>query len=222
METKKNRDKNAERLRMPIAFAGLLFTGGLVLASFTYHTPVEEQLLADAQTGENVVQYQQEVVEQQQQETPPEQPAYVPPPQAVITPAPPTTTPPTPTPPITPPTPPVITQPVGTGVSAEIIEIPQVDAMFPGGAVEMQKWIASNVVYPEISISMEEQGRVYVTFVVERDGSISGIEVVKGVSKDLDREAKRLVRSMPKWTPGENEGKKVRSRCNLPIVFTLK
>ena len=102
-----------------------------------------------------------------------------------------------------------------------IIDFPDVEAEFPGGAVELHKWIASNVQYPETSIQMEDQGRVYLSFVVESDGSISNIKVEKGVTRELDREAKRLARKMPKWTPGEAEGRKVRTRCQLPIVFTL-
>ena len=69
---------------------------------------------------------------------------------------------------------------------------------------------------------MEEQGRVYLSFVVEKDGGISNVKVERGVSKDLDREAKRIVRAMPKWEAGEVGGKKVRTRCSLPIVFTLR
>ena len=68
---------------------------------------------------------------------------------------------------------------------------------------------------------MDEQGKVYLSFVVGSDGSISQVKVERGVSKDLDREAKRVVRSMPKWVPGEAGGKKVATRCRLPIVFTL-
>ena len=69
---------------------------------------------------------------------------------------------------------------------------------------------------------MEDQGRVFLSFVVETDGSITNIEVTKGRTKELDREAKRVVRKMPKWSAGESSGKKVRTRCQLPIVFTLE
>ena len=106
-------------------------------------------------------------------------------------------------------------------VEAEIIEFPDVEATFPGGPAAMQQWIAKNVQYPQTSIEMGEQGKVYVSFVVEPDGSITGVKVERGVSDDLDREAKRLVRSMPNWKPGESAGKKARTRCRLPINFTL-
>ena len=85
----------------------------------------------------------------------------------------------------------------------------------------MQKWIAENVQYPQTAIEMNEQGKVYLSFVVEPDGSISNIAIERGVSGDLDKEAKRLVRKMPKWSPGEAKGKKARTRCRLPINFTL-
>ena len=68
---------------------------------------------------------------------------------------------------------------------------------------------------------MNEQGRVYLSFVVEADGSISNIDIERGVSSDLDKEAKRLIRKMPSWDAGEAKGKKARTRCRLPINFTL-
>lgn len=221
METKKNREKSAETLRIPIAFAGLLFSGGLILASFSYQTPIEEELEQSGYNSQNEVVYQQDEAEPEQQDEVVNEPAYVPPPQPVITPIPPSPVPPQPNPPIIlpdPPTPPVR----GNTITAEPIKFPDVEAEFPGGAVEMQKWIIGNVMYPEISIDMEEQGRVYLSFVVETDGKITGINIEKGVSKDLDREAKRLLRNMPKWVPGEVGGKRVRTQCNLPIVFTLE
>ena len=85
----------------------------------------------------------------------------------------------------------------------------------------MQKWIGENVQYPQTAIEMNEQGRVYLSFVVESNGSIGGVKIERGVSVDLDREAKRLLRKMPKWTAGEARGRKVRTRCRLPINFTL-
>ena len=77
------------------------------------------------------------------------------------------------------------------------------------------------MIYPQSSIEMNEQGRVYLSFVVEADGSLSNIEIERGVSQDLDKEAKRLIRKMPNWEAGEAKGKKARTRCRLPINFTL-
>lgn len=102
-----------------------------------------------------------------------------------------------------------------------ILEFIEEDAEFPGGAAAMQQWISKHVQYPQVSMEQGEQGKVYVSFVVEPDGTITGVQVERGVSDDLDREAKRLVRSMPRWKPGKNNGKTVRARCRLPINFTL-
>ncbi|MFM7757779.1 MAG: energy transducer TonB, partial [Crocinitomicaceae bacterium] len=98
---------------------------------------------------------------------------------------------------------------------------PDVEAEFTGGESAMQKWMQQNLVYPEMSMEMGEQGKVYLKFVVEKDGKISNVEVIKGVSRDLDNEAKRLVRAMPGWKAGESKGMKVRSSFTMPINFEL-
>ncbi len=221
MEAKKNESVDNERLKWPVTLIGALFISGVVLASFTFEQPIyEEQLSDNGSSGDNstiaVVEQVKEVEQQEEEQT------------VVATP------PPTaeikveenkeekPKAAVTPPQPPKIDVVEKPKPKAEIIDFPDVEAEFPGGAAELQRWIASNVEYPETSIDMEEQGKVYLSFVVETDGSISGIKVEKGVSTDLDREAKRVVRNMPKWKPGEAGGKKVRTRCRLPIVFTLE
>lgn len=221
METKKHHSQNVERLRVPLVFSGLLFTGGLLLASFTYSVPITaEQEAAIASNGNNV-QYAQVEKPQEQPDQPQEQTDYVAPPQDDIIIDSNVTTPPITV--VTPPNPPVIDIVITTPVPpTEIYDYPDVEAEFPGGAAELKRFIATNVSYPEIAIQMEDQGRVGVSFIVEADGRITGVEVEKGVSKELDREAKRVVRSMPNWTPGEVKGKKVRTKCKLPIVFTLE
>jgi protein TonB len=103
----------------------------------------------------------------------------------------------------------------------EVIEFPDVEAEFIGGPQALMKYIQSNIQYPPTSIEMNEQGKVYLSFVVEPDGSITNVAVERGVSPDLDREAKRVIRSMPKWKPGESKAKKSRTRCRLPINFQL-
>lgn len=95
-------------------------------------------------------------------------------------------------------------------------------ASFPGGPTAMQQWISKNLQYPQSAIVLGEQGKVYVSFVVEPDGAISNVVVESGVSDDLDREAKRVVRSMPRWKAGKDNGKAVRARCRLPISFNLR
>ena len=103
-----------------------------------------------------------------------------------------------------------------------VIDFPDVEAKFPGGEEAMMKFISDNIKYPEIDRELGSQGRVYVQFVVEKDGSLSNLEIMRGVSKTIDREAKRVIRLMPKWMPGEIRGKAVRSRSLLPIKFTLE
>lgn len=104
-----------------------------------------------------------------------------------------------------------------------VVEFPYVDSEFPGGPEAMKKFIQDNVNYPEEDIKTNTQGRVYVKFIVEKDGSISDISFMRGgVSPTLNREAARLIESMPPWIPAEDKnGEKVRSRCRLPITFTL-
>jgi protein TonB len=101
-------------------------------------------------------------------------------------------------------------------------DVVDIDAQFVGGYEEMIRFIHSNLVYPQDAIEMNEQGKVYVTFVVEKDGSLSNIAIARGVYQSLDREASRLVRKMPKWVPGEVKYQKVRTRMMLPINFVLQ
>lgn len=97
------------------------------------------------------------------------------------------------------------------------------EAVFPGGNKALANFIAVNVVYPDVSIEMNEQGRVFCGFVVEEDGFVSHVTVLKRVSSDLDREAVRLVRATKPWIPGASEdGTLLRAKCIVPINFTLK
>ena len=86
----------------------------------------------------------------------------------------------------------------------------------------MAEWLQKNLKYPKISMELDEQGKVYLRFIVERDGRITNIEIIRGVSKELNDEAKRLIKNMPKWTPGEVKGVKVRSMFTMPINFQLQ
>ncbi len=102
-----------------------------------------------------------------------------------------------------------------------ILDIAEVEPSFPGGPAAMAAWIQKEVKYPELASEMGEQGMVYVKFVVNKDGSIEQVSVRKGVSDALDKEAIRVVKAMPKWTPGEQAGKPVRVSFTLPISFKL-
>lgn len=90
--------------------------------------------------------------------------------------------------------------------------------VFPGN---VQKWLAQQVKYPQIAIENNIQGKVFVQFVIEKDGSVSNITIVRGVDTALDKEAVRVISSMPKWQPGKQRGKAVRVSYTIPISFTL-
>lgn len=111
---------------------------------------------------------------------------------------------------------------IDPNLTGEVFEFVDVEASFVGGPTEMMKYLIDNIEYPAISVEAHEEGKVYVSFVIEKDGSVTNIEVERGVSKELDREAKRVVKSFPKWIPGEKGMQPVRTRVRLPIVFTLK
>ena len=104
----------------------------------------------------------------------------------------------------------------------EIFVAVEQQAEFPGGQAALMKWLSQNIRYPEAAQQNDIQGRVVVKFVVEKDGSIGHAEIVRGVDKDLDREALRVVQKMPKWQPGKNNGVAVRSYFNLPVTFKLQ
>lgn len=93
---------------------------------------------------------------------------------------------------------------------------------FPGGEAAMYKWLGDNINYPAAASEEGVQGKVTVQFIVEKDGRISNVHVVRGKHPALDAEAKRVVSKMPKWTPGRNNGQPVRVTFNLPVTFRLK
>lgn len=93
---------------------------------------------------------------------------------------------------------------------------------FPGGTNALNTFIASNLKYPPVAGANGIQGRVIVKFIVEKDGSISNVEVNRSVDPDLDNEAMRVVKAMPKWIPGQINGKAVKVECSLPFVFRLQ
>lgn len=93
---------------------------------------------------------------------------------------------------------------------------------FPGGTAALMKYLGSNIKYPTISQETGSQGKVIVQFVVDKDGTISNPAVVRGVDPHLDKEAIRVISSMPKWTPGVQNGKKVRVKYTVPVSFRLQ
>ena len=202
-------------------FIGLLFIGSLVLASFSY-TSIEERdgnKKRAMKDGEKTFVMDEKIEEEP---PPPDEPPAVdvpPPPQEDIVEEENTEEEPEVVVAIAPPVKRAPVQKVT--VEIPIIDFPDVEAQFPGGCSRNAKVDQRKCSIPQTAIEMEDQGKVYLAFVVEPDGDISNIVIQRGVSKELDREAKRVVKSMPKWIPGEAGGKKARTRCRLPINFTL-
>ncbi len=93
---------------------------------------------------------------------------------------------------------------------------------FPGGDAALQKYLGTAVNYPVIAQENGIQGRVYVKFVINTDGSVTDVEIARGVDPSLDKEALRVVRDMPKWKPGKQRGKAVRVSYTVPINFVLQ
>ena len=93
---------------------------------------------------------------------------------------------------------------------------------FPGGQQELMAYLGKNIKYPTIAQENGTQGRVIIQFVVERDGTISDVHVARGVDPYLDKEAVRVVQSMPKWIPGKQNGKAVRVKFTVPVMFRLQ
>ena len=113
----------------------------------------------------------------------------------------------------------------------EIIEIEEDDEEFfmvvenmpefPGGDLGLMKFIQKNVRYPAIAKEYNITGKVYVSFIVDKQGNVTNVKIVRGVDKNLDAEAKRVVSSLPKYKPGKQRGKPVRVMFTIPINFTL-
>lgn len=106
-------------------------------------------------------------------------------------------------------------------VEAEIFQVVEQLPEFPGGDEALFKYLSDNLEYPARAREAGIEGRVMVGFVVEPDGRISNVKVVRSKAAALDEEAIRVVKAMPKWKPGKQRGKAVRVQCQIPITFTL-
>lgn len=93
---------------------------------------------------------------------------------------------------------------------------------FPGGDLELMKFLHDHMKYPAVAEENGIQGRVIVNFIVERDGSISNAQIQKSVDPSLDKEAIRLIKSMPRWIPGKQDGIEVRAKYTVPVTFRLR
>ncbi|MBR1767074.1 MAG: energy transducer TonB, partial [Bacteroidales bacterium] len=98
----------------------------------------------------------------------------------------------------------------------------EVDPSFPGGVEAMLNWIETHLQYPEIAKENGIEGTVYVTFIVEPDGTLSNSRVLRDIGSGCGKEALRLVHAMPKWNPGRQNGDAVRVQFNLPVAFRMK
>ena len=105
--------------------------------------------------------------------------------------------------------------------TGKVYDIVEQMPSFPGGPAELMKWLSSHVQYPAIAIESCIQGTVIVAFIVEPDGSVSNAKLMRSVDPNIDQEALRVVRQMPKWNPGKRAGIPVRVRYCLPIKFKL-
>jgi protein TonB len=104
----------------------------------------------------------------------------------------------------------------------EVFLVVEESPEFPGGPQKMMKYLSENVRYPAVASENGIQGRVICQFTVWKDGTIRDIVVLRGVDKSLDKEAVRLIQSMPKWKPGKQRGKAVSCKFTLPVMFKLQ
>ncbi len=96
-------------------------------------------------------------------------------------------------------------------------------ATFPGGTQEMMQYLSKNIHYPENCSANEIQGKVYIEFVIAKDGSVTNAKIKRSVHPDLDNEALRVVKSMPRWNPAHTkDGNTVQQRYSLPINFKIQ
>lgn len=104
----------------------------------------------------------------------------------------------------------------------EIFLVVEDQAQFPGGIGEFYKYVAESIVYPETAKRLNISGRVFVRFVVEKDGNITQVSVVRGIGGGCDAEAARVIQNSPKWIPAKQRGRPVRVYMTVPINFTLR
>ncbi|MBK6965185.1 MAG: energy transducer TonB [Bacteroidales bacterium] len=104
---------------------------------------------------------------------------------------------------------------------AEIFTVVEESPSFPGGDEARIRFLTENIKYPQIARESSISGTVYVTFVVEKNGNVTDVRVLRGIGGGCDEEAVRVIKAMPKWSPGKQRGKPVRVQFNMPIKFTL-
>lgn len=109
-------------------------------------------------------------------------------------------------------------QPADDQIFVVVEDMPE----FPGGKDAMISYLVTNIKYPQEARTKGIQGRVFVTYIVEKDGTVTNVKILRGVDPLLDQEALRVVSAMPKWSPGKQKGEAVRVQFNLPVKFALE
>ena len=225
MDPKKSPKADLENKRVLFIQIGLIFTLAVVLLAFEWKS--YDRVLVDLGERE-IVDIPEEMVEITRQEQPPPPPA--PPPQTTqfqiveddveieddfiidadvdITTE------------IEAYIPPVFEEEVV--VEDEIFIVVEDQPEFPGGDAARIRFLSENIRYPQMARESGIQGTVFVTFVVERDGSITDVRVIRGIGGGCDEEAIRVIQAMPSWTPGRQRGRPVRVQFTMPIRFTLQ
>ena len=115
-----------------------------------------------------------------------------------------------------------VAQPEPKPEPEKVFEVVEQMPSFPGGDKALMDFLSNNVKYPVVAQENGVQGRVVISFVVEKDGSITDVRVVRSVDPSLDKEAARVVKSMPRWIPGKQNGAAVRVKYNVPVSFRLQ
>lgn len=229
MQIKKNPKADLERLKVFFVEFGLIFTLGVALAAFEWKSYDDENAFAMYQIEAQVVDEDIMMKTEQKQPEPPKQEVAPPQQSQVLN---------------------VVENSVEVAnelefeefdeeeaneeyvveeveevkeeeVEEEIFEISEDQPEFPGGMEALYKFIGENMKYPETARNQEIQGKVYVAFVVEKNGSIGKVEILRGIGGGCDEEAMRVIKMLPKWKPGMQMGKAVRVRYKLPINFQL-
>lgn len=227
MEIKKSPETNAEKSKLPLFLLGLLFALGMTLAVLELKSAEPEKKVARFEN----LGLEDEIIEEVELAIPETPPPPPPPPPAepevvevveddkeveetlvvedqnveekieVVE---------------------VVEEVVEEPVIEEIFTVVEQAPEFPGGTPEMYKYLGQNMKYPQMAKEAGVQGKVFVQFVVEKDGSITDTKVLRGIGTGCDEEALRVVNKMPNWKPGKQRGKPVRVKYTLPVHFKLQ
>lgn len=223
MEIKKHEAAKLENKRAGFLFLGLVAALAMVLLAFEY-TSYDKQVFG--QHDLNINYLEEEIIPIARVELPPPPPPK-PKPLTIIELAPDDTEPDEPVdfdiPDIDPnDAAPVYTIPEPVEVEEPVHITVETMPVFPGGELALMKHLAEHIKYPIPALDADIQGVVYVSFVVNKNGEVEDVQILKGIGAGCDEEALRVVRALPKWTPGEQRGRKVKVRFNVPVRFTLR